>query len=127
MMNITKEIRSVPRVLQWSVKNRDMTRQLRWGFSVSLEQYDDQAAGGRSLLRVFLQAEIHGKCQQVLDTHLFGQDGYWEACCQAKAFIRNNVKPLIPELIANLFLPTEDVNTRAVIATFSPHTAICLQ
>ena len=126
-MSITKEIRSVPHGLQWSVKNRDMTRQLRWGFSVSLEQYDHRATGGRSLLRVFLQAEIHGECQQVLDTHLFGKEGYWEACCQAKAFIRNNVKPLISELIANLFLPPDDVNTRAVIAQFFPHTAICLQ
>jgi hypothetical protein len=127
MMSITKEIRCVPFGLQWSVKNRDMTRQLRWGFSVSLEQYDHLATAGRSLVRVFLQAEIHGECQQVLDTHLFGNYGYWEACFQAKAFIRNNVKPLIPELIANLFLPPDDVNTRAVNATFSPRTAICLQ
>ncbi|MCP1515560.1 hypothetical protein [Pseudomonas rhodesiae] len=127
MMSVKKDVHRVHAGLQWTVKTRDVSRQLRWGFSVSLERQQPPPSGGRSLLRVYLQTEVDGDCKQVLDTHLFGQDDYLEACCQAKAFIRNNVTPLIPELVANLFIPPDDVNARAVNACDLSRVIIRLQ
>lgn len=105
MNSLKKKIESRVSGLQWSVTNSNRTRQLCWGYSVTLERQDDACIKQRSFLRVYLHTEIDGECLQVLDTNLFGQDGYYAACSQAKAFIRNNVAPLIPELIGNLFSP----------------------
>ena len=110
MNSLKTKIKSGIGGLQWSVMNSDRTRQLCWGYSVALDPHDEACLKQRSFLRVYLQTEINGECLQMLDTNFFGQGGYYAACSQAKAFIRDNVTPLIPELIGNLFSPVTGPN-----------------